>query len=106
MVGYFLWGVVSSDASLAQKLLLGIPLSVLLSIDLLVLWFSDGGGPDENPRFWRARPMGVGAPIPSPAHPAAKFIYSFWAALLLIWIGALDEILRHDVSRLAGRVFR
>jgi len=37
-------------------------------------------------------------------HPAAKHVYALWTILIVVWIGALDEALRHDFSHLADRV--
>ena len=94
------------DAGIAAKLLAGLPLMALLAVDFLLLWFPDVFGDDDNPSegpaFWKPRPGGWTI---NPAHPAAKQVFRFWMALGLVWLGALDEVIRHDFSNLFRGLF-
>jgi len=109
VLAFFSWAVARNNAPLAPKLLVGVPLGLMLSIYALLLWFSDpedAVDDGEDPPFWLPRSLGLRAAIPNLAHPAAKYVVAFWTVLLLIWIGAIDEVVRHDFSRIAGNLVR
>ena len=92
LFGWLLVGLTREEAPVAVKLVMGLPVCVLISIAVLRLRF-----PVETsgPEFWKGRRLNLG-------HPWARFVLGYWAGLGLVWMAAVDELARHDFSRMWG----